>query len=142
MFQFLDSTWATVGAKKTADPYAQAQAGLRYIASVYGSPAAAYGAWLGRSPHWYGEGGIFRRPTIIGVGERGPEAVVPLERAGLDYDRFGKAIADAFRERPPGGVIDYARLAAAIAANPPRIHLDRQLVSHELRTGALWEARR
>lgn len=114
MFQFLDSTWSSVGAKKTADPYAQAVAGLRYIARNYGSPAAAYGAWLGRSPHWYGEGGIFRRPAIIGVGERGPEAVVPLGRAGLDYDRLGKAVADALRRQPP--VVDVRAVAAAGAS--------------------------
>lgn len=32
---------------------------------------------------WYKEGGIFNRPSIIGVGEAGPEAVVPLNKAGL-----------------------------------------------------------
>lgn len=31
---------------------------------------------------WYAQGGIFTRPTIIGVGEAGPEAVVPLDKAG------------------------------------------------------------
>jgi hypothetical protein len=36
----------------------------------------------------------------------------------------------------------YERLAAAIAANPPRVYLDRQRVSHELRSGGLWDARR
>lgn len=29
---------------------------------------------------WYKNGGIFDRPTIIGVGEAGPEAVVPLDK--------------------------------------------------------------
>jgi hypothetical protein len=140
MFQFLDSTWATVGAKKTADPYAQAVAGLRYIARNYGSPAAAYGAWLGRSPHWYGEGGIFRRPTIIGVGERGPEAVVPLERGkggnatgglgglGLDDDRTLRTLA--------------RHIAAAVAETPPVVYLDRQKVSRAVANGDLWNARR
>jgi hypothetical protein len=31
-------------------------------------------------PHWYASGGIFTAPSIIGVAERGPEAVVPLEQ--------------------------------------------------------------
>jgi len=31
---------------------------------------------------WYAQGGIFTRPSIIGVGEAGPEAVIPLDRAG------------------------------------------------------------
>jgi len=29
---------------------------------------------------WYQKGGIFKEPSIIGVGERGPEAVVPLNK--------------------------------------------------------------
>lgn len=32
--------------------------------------------------NWYAQGGIFTRPSIIGVGEAGPEAVIPLDRAG------------------------------------------------------------
>lgn len=38
----------------------------------------------GKVPHlavdWYAKGGIFDSPSIIGVGEAGPEAVVPLDR--------------------------------------------------------------
>lgn len=41
LFQFLDKTWGTVGATKTADPYGQALAGLRYIQQRYGTPEAA-----------------------------------------------------------------------------------------------------
>lgn len=51
--QFLDSTWATVGAKKTTDPTVQIFAGLTYIKARYGSPAKAYSDWLSRDPHWY-----------------------------------------------------------------------------------------
>ncbi|OAT79310.1 tape measure protein [Desulfotomaculum copahuensis] len=31
--------------------------------------------------NWYARGGIFNKPSIIGVGEAGPEAVVPLNKA-------------------------------------------------------------
>jgi uncharacterized membrane protein YqaE (UPF0057 family) len=66
------------------DYKAQIDWGLGYIKgrADYGSPAAAYAAWQSRSPHWYAKGGIFTRPSIIGVGEKGPEAVVPLSRVG------------------------------------------------------------
>jgi hypothetical protein len=49
--QFLDSTWAGVGAKKSSDPSAQIDAGLRYIKQRYGSPTAAMAFW--RRNHWY-----------------------------------------------------------------------------------------
>ncbi len=32
------------------------------------------------SVSWYAKGGIFSAPSVIGVGEAGPEAVVPLDR--------------------------------------------------------------
>jgi hypothetical protein len=42
------------------------------------------GADIGRVSNltWMAVGGIVRRPTAAVVGERGPEAVVPLNRAG------------------------------------------------------------
>src|SRR5262249_22655714 len=58
---------------------------MGYIRSVYGSPSGAYSAWLSRSPHWYGMGGVIREP-VIGVGrsgrlygfaENGPETITP-----------------------------------------------------------------
>jgi phage-related protein len=56
LFQFLDSTWGSVGASKTSDPWAQTTAGLRYIANAYGSPSNAWSKWQSRSPHWYEQG--------------------------------------------------------------------------------------
>jgi len=79
--QFLNSTWAGTGIAKTSDPGRQIEAGSRYIASRYGSPVNALRFWMAH--HWYGEGGIFTSPTVIGVGEKGPEAVVPLGRLGV-----------------------------------------------------------
>jgi hypothetical protein len=29
---------------------------------------------------WYAQGGIFNSPSVIGVGEAGPEAVLPIEK--------------------------------------------------------------
>lgn len=42
---------------------------------------------------WFGNGAIFNKPTTIGVGERGAEAVLPLDAKGADFmagllDRF------------------------------------------------------
>lgn len=56
-----------------------------YMASVYGGPIGA--AAHERAFNWYGGGlknGIFSRPTLIGVGDRGPErvSIEPLGRGG------------------------------------------------------------
>ena len=54
--------------------------------------------------HWshvhaaYGDGGIATRPTLALVGEKGPEAIVPLRggtRAAIDYNRLAAAIVRA-----------------------------------------------
>jgi tape measure domain-containing protein len=87
IFQFLNSTWGTVGARRTSNPNDQTIAGLRYIKQNYGDPIRAYSLWSSRAPHWYGSGlspTVFSRPTLIGVGERGPEmvSVIPRGRSG------------------------------------------------------------
>jgi hypothetical protein len=83
--QFLNSTWASVGATKTSDPGGQIVAGLRYILQAYGNPANAWAKWQSRSPHWYDRGGPILEPIAgvglrsgrsYGFGGRGPETVV------------------------------------------------------------------
>lgn len=41
---------------------------------------------------WYKEGGIFNNPSIIGVGEAGPEAVLPIEKLNVMFDRMADSI--------------------------------------------------
>nr|UWH96138.1 MAG: minor tail protein [Bacteriophage sp.] len=52
------------------------------------------------SVEWYAKGGIFNGPSVIGVGEAGPEAVVPL--SGSRAQPFADAIADALAEKVGG----------------------------------------
>ena len=51
---------------------------------------------MGKKPsvdiEWYARGGIIDTPKIIGVGEAGPEAVVPL--SGKNLKPFAEAVAD------------------------------------------------
>ena len=66
------------------NPYTQVKVGLNYIDDRYGSPSAAWAH--SQKVNWYGdglEGGIFTKPTLIGVGEAGPERVdvTPLSKA-------------------------------------------------------------
>jgi phage-related protein len=67
------------------DAAAQISWGLNYIKGAYGDPITAYRMWLSRSPHWYETGSIFKEPNLIGVGESGPEAVIPLNERGANF---------------------------------------------------------
>ncbi len=51
--------------------------------------------------NWYAKGGIFDRPSIIGVGEAGKEAVIPL-------DKLPGLIADALRDAMGGNQLAMA----------------------------------
>lgn len=72
LFQFLDSTWASVGGFKTGNPEKQAEFGLAYIARRYGNPVNAWNFWQSQNPHWYGAGGVWEGPTAGGDGAAAP----------------------------------------------------------------------
>ncbi|MGH3500558.1 MAG: hypothetical protein ACRDQA_06635, partial [Nocardioidaceae bacterium] len=101
LFQFLSSTRAAYGIPLSNNAQTQAPAGLSYISDRYGTPAAAWSAWNSRSPHWYGSGlhgGVFNKPTLIGVGERGRERVdvTPLNgsRSGSEPKAYALTITN------------------------------------------------
>lgn len=85
LFQFLDSTWAGVGGHKTSDPWLQTKYGLRYIKDRYGNPTAAWN--FHKNHNWYGDGAVLANSgaETMGVGERGGELVMPLDRKGVDF---------------------------------------------------------
>jgi TP901 family phage tail tape measure protein len=85
MFQFMDATWPSYGIAKTSDPWRQSVAGMRYIKARYGDPRGAWNFWQAQDPHWYGDGSVFNGPQTIGVGEHGPEAVIPLNSRGGNF---------------------------------------------------------
>ena len=89
MFQFLDSTWGLVGGHKTSNPWQQSKYGLQYIADTYSDPNNAWKFHLAHG--WYGDGSVFTSPNVIGVGENGPEAVIPLNQRGGEF--LGNAMA-------------------------------------------------
>lgn len=47
---------------------------------------------------WYAKGGIFQRPNVIGVGEAGPEAVLPLDKfwRKLDEMQMGGMVVNVY----------------------------------------------
>lgn len=51
--QFLNSTWALVGCKKSSDPVYQLKCMDKYVRAVYGTWENALAKWYSRYPHWY-----------------------------------------------------------------------------------------
>ena len=73
IFQFLNSTWGGVGARKTSDPRAQIAAGLTYIGRRYGTPSGAL-AFHNRN-NWYSAGGPVGAVSMATGGLLGPTGV-------------------------------------------------------------------
>jgi hypothetical protein len=92
---------------------------FNYIAQRYGTPAGAWAHEL--SAHWYGSGlrgGLFTSPTLIGVGERGPERVdvTPAGQSRGPVVQFGDV--NIYNETDPvllGQRISFAITAAGLA---------------------------
>jgi len=108
------SKMASAGADYLTNPATQIRWGLGYIKQVYGSPAAAYSRWLGRSPHWYADGGL------VGVAE----GLIPAMAAGGAVPAGGTSTQAGLRfwlgAAQYGERRDYLGLAHAFAAGPAR----------------------
>lgn len=119
IFQFLNSTWGTVNAVKTSNPNMQTLAGLRYIRAAYGDPLAAWGHE--QIFGWYGAGmppTVFSKPTLIGVGERGPETVSVTPQRMVQPGGPGRSLRQELegmeiRLREPSGHTLVGRLVLA-----------------------------
>ena len=73
LFQFLNSTWGTVGGHKTSDPKLQLEYGLKYIRQRYGDVRGARSFWSRN--HWYEGGAQAAQSGLAVVGENGPELI-------------------------------------------------------------------
>lgn len=90
------SKMSSFGPDWMTNPATQIGWGLDYIRGRYGDPIAAENhkhatdSRLGSHDSnaqpggWYGNGGIFTGAQHIGIGERGPEAVIPMNEMGVD----------------------------------------------------------
>ena len=52
---------------------------LHYEARVNGTPVPP-----GQAQSWLAKGGVVQRATVVGAGEAGPEAIIPLNNAGVE----------------------------------------------------------
>lgn len=81
------------------------------------------------SVSWYKTGGIFDSPTIAGIGEAGPEAVVPLDQLWKKLDNIARAAAGGGEGvtinvyAAPG--MDINQLAAAVEERLVRLEKQR-----------------
>ena len=85
------------------------------------------------SVDWYRTGGIFDRPSIVGIGEAGPEAVVPLDTLWGKLDR----IADAAGGNG-GGVVINVYPAAGMNVNQLAAEIERRLVQLQKQRANAW----
>lgn len=77
---------------------------------------------------WYAKGGLFDGAQVIGVGERGPEAVVPLY--GREMQPFAQAIADNLAGmQAGGGTVNVYIDGDALTADARMIALLREFVA-------------
>lgn len=69
------------------------------------------------SVEWYKSGGIAMTPSVVGIGEAGPEAIVPLQ--GPKFDELTERIADKVRAN--GVVVNVAEMVVREEADIDRI---------------------
>lgn len=77
---------------------------------------------------WYAKGGIFDNPSVIGVGEAGSEAVVPLDKLWSKLDQMNGGTININVYPSPG--MDVNELAAEV---------ERRLIQTENRRRLAWQ---
>ena len=140
LFQFLDDTWENYGGR-TVDPAQQIQAGLQYIEDRYGSPQEALEHWEARVPvggedvgHWYATGGVTTGPAKVGVGERGREAIVPLE-SQQGIQALSSALSKALEGIEPARHETHFKVDRVVAHDPNKMARDLQRLEQRKRMG-------
>lgn len=78
------------------------------------------------SVEWYKEGGIFNRPSLIGVGEAGAEAVLPIEK-----------LKDWMQEMN-GGITINVYASEGMNVNELAIEIERRLAMMQKRRAGAW----
>lgn len=84
------------------------------------------------SVSWYKTGGIFDEPTIAGIGEAGPEAVVPLDKL------WNKLDAIAAASQSSGGVTINVYATPGMDINQLAAAVEQRLVTLEKQRSKAW----
>lgn len=96
LFQFLNGTWAAMGASKTSDPAQQTLAGIGYIRSRYGSAQAALA--FHNAHNYYDRGGVARGRGIMLKNVISPERTLSPRQTEA-FDELVSQIAGRARTR-------------------------------------------
>lgn len=87
---------------------------LASLKSDASSALSSSGSSSSSSVNWYATGAIFDKPSVIGVGEAGPEAVIPIEKLG---GILREALSDIRLEGNSGNTY-VANITSPIAKTP------------------------
>lgn len=79
------------------------------------------------SIEWYKKGGIFSAPSVIGVGEAGPEAVVPLDKLWEKLDNMG------------GGIVINVYGSDGMSVKQLADEVQRRLIEEQKRRRLAWQ---
>lgn len=88
------------------------------------------------SVDWYKTGGIFTNPRIVGIGEAGPEAVVPLDVLWDKMDRIADAAGGSV---PLGGVTINIYAQPGMNIQQLAEEIERRLVRAQKQRAAAWQ---
>ena len=127
LFQFLDTTWAEVGATKTSDPVAQADAGAKYMKKRYGNPTEARRFW--EANNWYDAGGEAVGTGLMAKNVITPERVLsPMQTKAFNafVYQFMPEMIEQFKRNPQ----NFAKIGNQVTRELKRIN-------HELREGRI-----
>ena len=85
------------------------------------------------SVSWYKTGGIFDSPTIAGIGEAGPEAVVPLDILWKKLDNIAAASAEN-----NGGIVINVYGSPGMDVNELAAAVERRLATMQKQRNLVW----
>jgi SLT domain-containing protein len=137
------------------DPLSNILAAIRYTLSRYGSlengwQGHGYAGGIGKFNFggWCADGGMFDKPTVIGVGESGPEASLPLNDNA--FSRIAQGIVknsdsdnnESVLERMDSIVERMGKLEQAILDRPVALYTDDQKIAESANRGNTRIARR
>jgi len=84
------------------------------------------------SVSWYKKGGIFDSPSLIGIGEAGPEAVVPLDKLWDKLDRIAEA-------NTGGAIVINVYGTTDMSVNELALAVEQRLVQMQKRRQLAWQ---